>query len=151
MQNILSVIRLIVVSTVLWAATPVVFASEVVGEVRMVRGEAHVQRAGARIPVTRGMPVHRADVFSTGADGRVALVFADDSRFSLGGNGSLAVDRFQYDAGSDRGALEVRMDAGSLAVATGKISKKSPDALKIRTPTTILGARGTEFIVEVSR
>jgi hypothetical protein len=30
---------------------------------------------------------------------------------------------------------------------SGKIAKQSPDAMKVRTPSTILGVRGTEFVV----
>lgn len=146
MHKHLSTLCLIVLSAL---PGPGVFASEVIGEIRMARGDASVQRAGKPMPATRGMSIQRADVLTTGADGRIAIVFADDSRFSLGGNGRLALDRFEFDKASGRGALEVRMDAGSLAVSTGRISKNSPDALKVRTPTTILGARGTEFIVEV--
>jgi hypothetical protein len=35
-------------------------------------------------------------------------------------------------------------------VVSGHIAKQSPDAMKIVTPTTILGFRGTTVAVEVS-
>jgi hypothetical protein len=34
---------------------------------------------------------------------------------------------------------------------SGKIAKGSPDAMRVRTPATILGVRGTEFLVRSSR
>jgi hypothetical protein len=34
-------------------------------------------------------------------------------------------------------------------VISGKIAKQSPEAMKVRTPAAILGARGTEFFVQV--
>jgi hypothetical protein len=32
---------------------------------------------------------------------------------------------------------------------SGKIAKQSPDAMKVRTPASVLGVRGTEFVVKV--
>ena len=38
---------------------------------------------------------------------------------------------------------------GTLAVISGKLSKQSPKAVKFSTPSTVLGVRGTEFVIEV--
>jgi hypothetical protein len=35
-------------------------------------------------------------------------------------------------------------------VISGKMVKQSPEAMKIRTPASILGVRGTEFVVKVA-
>jgi hypothetical protein len=34
-------------------------------------------------------------------------------------------------------------------VISGKMVKQSPDAMRVRTPSAIMGVRGTEFIVKV--
>jgi len=34
-------------------------------------------------------------------------------------------------------------------VISGRIAKQSPDAMTVRTPSAILGVRGTEFLVKV--
>ncbi len=39
----------------------------------------------------------------------------------------------------------------SLAVISGQIAKSRQDAMKVRTPTSLLGVRGTRFIVEVPK
>jgi len=39
---------------------------------------------------------------------------------------------------------------GTLSVVSGDITKRTPGALKIRTPTAVLGVRGTTFAVEVA-
>jgi hypothetical protein len=41
------------------------------------------------------------------------------------------------------------MQHGTLAVISGRIASHSPDAMKVRTPTAILGVRGTKFLVQV--
>jgi hypothetical protein len=45
--------------------------------------------------------------------------------------------------------MVTQVDRGSLAVVSGKIAKSNRDAMKVRTPNTLLGVRGTKFIVEV--
>ena len=45
--------------------------------------------------------------------------------------------------------LTVDLDGRSLTIETGKIAKQSPEAMKVRTPATVLGVRGTEFVVFV--
>jgi hypothetical protein len=37
---------------------------------------------------------------------------------------------------------------GTLSVVSGKLAKRSPEAMTVSTPSTILGVRGTEFVVE---
>ena len=42
-----------------------------------------------------------------------------------------------------------RVDRGSLGVVSGNIAKSKRDAMRVRTPTSMLGVRGTRFVVEV--
>jgi hypothetical protein len=37
---------------------------------------------------------------------------------------------------------------GSLRMATGAIARLKPEQVKVTTPTTVIGVRGTDFIVE---
>ena len=42
--------------------------------------------------------------------------------------------------------LDVQVNVtGTLAAVSGKIAKQSPGAMKVRTPSAVLGVRGTEF------
>jgi len=41
------------------------------------------------------------------------------------------------------------MDRGTAVVVSGQIAKRSPEAMKVKTPTSILGVRGTTFAVKV--
>jgi hypothetical protein len=34
-------------------------------------------------------------------------------------------------------------------MVSGKLARQSPDAVTVRTPSTMLGVRGTRFVVEV--
>ena len=85
----------------------------------------------------------------TGKDGRIGVTFIDNTRFSVGPNSRIAVSQFEYDRTRQRGAFVTQVDRGSLAVVSGKIAKSGRDTMKVRTPNSLLGVRGTRFIVEV--
>ena len=138
----------------IFAATLSVFAAATlandVGQVKVTKGVVHVERDGAQIPAVVGMPVRQADKLVTGADGTVGVTFADNSLLSVGPNSILAVDKFSFDASTHEGQFDASLQRGTLAVVSGKMVKQSPDAMRIRTPASILGVRGTEFVVKVA-
>ena len=79
----------------------------------------------------------------------MSLAFIDNTRFAVGPNSSVSVSEFQYDRTRQKGSMVTQVDRGSLAVVSGKIAKSGKDAMKVRTPNTLLGVRGTKFIVEI--
>ena len=141
MRAILAVLLSVLAGTVL---------AQDVGQVKVTKGEVHVERDGARIPATVGMPIRQADRLVTGADGTVGVTFADNSLLSVGPNSALAVDKFSFNASTHEGQFDASLQRGTLAVISGKMVKQSPEAMKIRTPASILGVRGTEFVVKVA-
>ena len=141
MRAILAVLLSVLAGTVL---------AQDVGQVKVTKGEVHVERDGARIPATVGMPILQADRLVTGADGTVGVTFADNSLLSVGPNSALAVDKFSFNPSTHEGQFDASLQRGTLAVISGKMVKQSPEAMKIRTPASILGVRGTEFVVKVA-
>lgn len=119
-----------------------------VGRIKRATGSAAVERGGARLPAAPGLKVEEGDVLVTGRDGRISMTFIDDTRFSAGPNSRVAVSEFRYDRTSQRGTFVTSVDRGSLGVVSGRIAKSRRDAMKVRTPTSLLGVRGTRFIVE---
>jgi hypothetical protein len=139
-----------------WTMTAIlcVFAAAAVandvGQVKVTKGTAHVEREGQRFPAAVGMPIRQADTLVTGADGTVGVTFADNSLLSVGPNSVLAIDKFAFDPGTHEGQFDASLKKGTLAVVSGKMVKQSPDAMRVRTPASILGVRGTEFIVKLA-
>jgi hypothetical protein len=117
------------------------------GRIKVSRGAAWIERAGARQPAQVGTIVQEADVVATGPDGAVGITFADDSRLSIGPNSALVIERFTFDATTQRGGFETSLRVGTLSAVSGRLTRQSPDAMKVRTPAAILGVRGTEFLV----
>ena len=121
-----------------------------VGEIKTVKGSAHVERAGKKLPATAGMQLRQADTIVTGADGAVGITFLDNSLFSAGPNSVLVINKYRFDTTTHAGEFDASLNKGSLAVVSGKMVKQSPDSMRIRTPSSIMGVRGTEFVVKVN-
>ena len=123
--------------------------AEDIGRIKVAKGEVSIERAGSRLPATVGAAVQAADVIATGRDGSVGITMNDDSLLSAGANSRLSLDQYVHDPSTNQGRFRVSLDRGSLAVISGRIAKQSPDAMTVRTPSAILGVRGTEFAVKV--
>ena len=126
------------------------FASDLdVGQIKTVRGTVHVERGGQRLAATPGMNVRQADSLVTGADGSVGVTFLDNSLLSLGPSSTLGIDRYSFDSTTHAGQFDASLKKGTLAVVSGRMVKQSPDAMRVRTPSSVMGVRGTEFVVKV--
>jgi hypothetical protein len=122
-------------------------AADDVGRVKVVKGSVHIERASRSVPAAVGMKLQEGDVIVTGRDGSAGVTFNDDSLLSVGPDSELAIDRFAFDSTTHAGRFDTSLRQGTLSAVSGKIAKQSPDAMKVRTPSIILGVRGTEFAV----
>jgi hypothetical protein len=121
-----------------------------VGQVKIVKGQVTLERKGQSQPVTVGMLLEAADILKTGVDGAVGITMRDNSLLSAGPQSVLALERFEFDPTTSAGRFEAQLQRGTLAVVSGRIAKQSPQAMTVRTPSAVLGVRGTEFVVAAS-
>ena len=120
-----------------------------VGVVKTTSGAVHIERDGGRMLAQPGSGVRQSDVLVTGADGTVGVTFNDNSLLSAGPNTVLQIERYAFNPTTHAGHFDASLKRGSLAVISGKMVKQSPDAMRVRTPSSIMGVRGTEFVVRV--
>ena len=140
--------RALSVSLLLACAGPAL-AADVAGMVKTSSGSVIIERASKRLPALVGTEVLVADKLRTGENGAVGVTLRDNTLLSAGPSSTLVIDKFVYDSTSQSGAMSINIRKGTLAVATGKIAKKTPESIDFHTPTSVLGVRGTEFVVEV--
>jgi len=120
-----------------------------IAQVKKVTGQVVIQRSGQRLPAKIGDPLFEKDIIETGPGGGIGITFVDNTVFSPGPNSQLALDEFQFDSNNFRGSMLADMRQGTLAVVSGDITRSSPGAMKIKTPTAQLGVRGTTFAIQV--
>lgn len=119
------------------------------GQIKVAKGSAFVQRDGQKLNAAPGMKVQSADVLVTGADGAIGVTFVDNSLVSTGPNSVFAIDKYTFDSTTHNGVFDGSLKKGTLAAVSGKMVKQAPESMRIRTPASIMGVRGTEFVVQV--
>jgi hypothetical protein len=120
-----------------------------IAQIKKVTGQAAILRSGERRPAKVGDMLSVKDIIETGPDGAIGVTFIDNTVFSAGPNSELALEEFQFDSTNFRGSMLADMRHGTLAVVSGDITRSSPGAMKVKTPTAVLGVRGTTFAVQV--
>ena len=130
-----------------FAAAPL--SANDIAQIKTLSGTVMVERGSQRILASAGLKLMQADVIRTGIDGSVGITFVDNTMMSAGPNSSLTLDRFSFNSTTHEGRLDASLRSVTLSVISGKISKQSPEGMTVRTPAAILGARGTEFFVQV--
>jgi hypothetical protein len=129
------------------AITPVAGAE--IGQIKTATGEVTIMRNNVQQPARAGDLLEAADIVITGAESSVGLTFIDNSRFSAGPHSRIELQQFRFNPTTQEGEFLTEVKRGTLAIISGQIAKQSPDAMKVKTPTTILGVRGTKFVVQV--
>ncbi len=125
-------------------------AAEDAGQIKTAQGSAQIERDGQRIAVAPGVHVRQSDSIITGVDGTVGVTLADNSLLSIGPNTVMSLDKYVFDSTTYEGQMDASLKRGTIAVVSGKLVKHTPGAMRIHTPASIMGVRGTKFIVSVS-
>jgi hypothetical protein len=119
------------------------------GRIKIASGSAFIVRANDTIPAQAGQDVYQADTLRTGNDGRLGLTLKDDTRLSLGPNSEIRLDRFAFAPAEGRLEFVLQVVRGVAAYVSGRIAKMAPDAVRLETPSAIVGVRGTTVVMRV--
>lgn len=126
-------------------------AQQAAGSIKVLSGSGFVVRAGQEIAASVGQPVYQGDMLRTGADGRLGLTLQDGTRLSLGNSTEVRLDAFAYSPAEGRLGLAMKMLRGVAAYISGRIAALAPASVKIETPTSVIGVRGTHLLIAVDQ
>jgi hypothetical protein len=121
------------------------------GVVKTVAGKASILHAAQERPAAPGEQIIEGDTLRTGADGRLGVTLKDGTRLSLGANTELRIDAFTYAPAQGRLAIALKVARGVVAYVSGRIAQLAPGAVKIETPTSVIGIRGTHVLIGVDQ
>jgi hypothetical protein len=141
-------IRLILASIIVALTVQPALAG--IGRVKKVVGSAIIERAGQKLPVAPGFVLETGDRLVTGKGGHVGVTFNDNTRFAAGPNSQVSIPEFQFNDTTHEGNFLASVEKGAVAIVSGQIAHSAKDAMKVRTPSALLGVRGTRFVVEVN-
>jgi hypothetical protein len=117
------------------------------GRIKVATGTASIVRGGQPRAALPGATIVEGDILRTGGDGRLSAMLKDESRVSLGPNSELVLTRFAYAPSDAQLGLGLRLARGVLSYVSGLIAKLAPEAVRLQTPTSIIGVRGTHVLV----
>ena len=119
-----------------------------IGSVTESTGTAIIKRGKDTIQIAKGTVIEVNDKIET-KNGKVKIVFKDDTNVTVTESSSLVIDDFVYDPKSGAGKLGLKAAAGTVRYVSGSIAK-DPKNVKINTPTAAIAVRGTDFVMAVS-
>jgi hypothetical protein len=114
-----------------------------------VNNPPQIQRAKSTLAGAKGTGVEMNDAINT-KQGKVGIVFSDDTKVQINENSKLVIDEFVYDPkNKDAGKLALNMASGTVRYASGAIAHNNPNKVAINTPTATVAVRGTDFTATV--
>ena len=119
-----------------------------IGSVTEASGTAVIKRGKDTIQIVKGTEIKTNDKIET-KNGKVKIVFKDDTNVTVTESSTLVIDDFVYDPKSGAGKLGLKAAAGTVRYVSGAIAK-DPKNVKINTPTAAIAVRGTDFVMAVS-
>ena len=94
-----------------------------------------------------GDPVYKGDVVSTGADGKLGVIFVDGTTFNISSNARMVLNEFVYDPNGSSNSTLISLTKGTFTFIAGKVAKTGD--MKVETPVATMGIRGTTPHVEI--
>ena len=79
------------------------------------------------------------------AEGRLKIIFRDETVLTLGEKASVVIDRYVYDPRKGVGEAVLQATRGAFRFATGRIKAMKQEQDRVSTPVADIGVRGTEF------
>jgi len=135
---------------VLLFVPPAAFAQDFVGGLRKVSGSGTIIRDGRQIIAKDGIRVKMGDKLITGANGSMGVIFTDNTRISLGADSEININEYVFQPAKGRFSFLTELIQGTASYISGTIGKLSPKSVKFKTPTAVVGIRGTSFLVKAA-
>jgi hypothetical protein len=122
-------------------------AANPIGSVATLQGSASVTRNNAASALVPRADIFKGDLLQTGADGTLGITFDDDTTFTLKPNSRITVDNFVYEEDGAHNAAVFNVVRGTVAFLAAQVAHTGD--MKIDTPTSTLGIRGTTGLIEI--
>ena len=119
-----------------------------IGNVDKLEGKGVIDRDKTDITLEEELPIEQYDTVKTG-NGKVGILFIDDTRVDVTQHSKLIIDEFVYDPNTKKGKLNLSAKLGTIKYASGQIAKTSRQDIIITTPTATIGVRGTDYSMTI--
>lgn len=115
-----------------------------VGTISAIKGNISVLRNGISSKVFQDFGLENSDSIITGNDGKVQIIFNDNTTIRLGKNTNFEIVNFSFGEGRNS-EVNLKVKSGFFSAITGEIGKVNHDKFKLETKNSTIGIRGTHF------
>lgn len=129
-------------TTTVLAAQQAGVAAGVAGAIQVSEGERI-----AAAPVSEGMAMLMRDRLQSEAASRMQVMLLDETVITVGPDSDLVIDEFIYDPTTEIGSLTANFGKGMMRYVSGKLARKNPAAVTIKTGAATIGVRGTALFI----
>lgn len=141
--------RLMTLTTAALACcAPSAHAQQAVALFKSITGPVQVVRKDTTVPATAGMSLQVSDRVVSPAGASAGIAFHDGTRVAVGPSSELVVRDFVFSPKDAVYAFDVHLARGSALFTSGSLVKLAPAAVKVSTPSAMIGVRGTRFLLE---
>ena len=124
-------------------------AANIAGKVESLKGTATAQKSGEQARQLQiESPIYTTDVISTDSKSTVELRFEDNTKFFIGTDSELSIEKFIYQEAEEENSFSARVIKGTFRFVTGIIAKDKPESMEVNTAVATIGIRGTNVIGE---
>ncbi len=139
----------LILITFLLITSSLALAETKVAVVKMMRGEVDILTLGKTSKLKIDDWVEAGAVVKTAEKSFVKLVFIDKSQMNVGPNSEMKIEKF---SGEDAGVIDLVKGKIRSQVTKDYLQIKDKDKSKlfIKTPTAVMGIRGTDFMISTN-
>lgn len=138
---------LLFIFIILFSSVNPVYAENVAGKVIKSSGDVYAQlEAQEKRSLKIGKSIYEKDQIFTEDNASVTLLFSDKTRFELGPESTLLVNKYLYENNVDKDLTSIDVVKGTFRFVSGLIAKEKPEAMEVNTAVATIGIRGTNVI-----
>jgi hypothetical protein len=114
---------------------------------KRVSGKVELLRGGQVVTPVAGEPLQRADVLRTGPKSSAGISFVDGTTLAVDADSTVELRRYTFQPERGQYDFDLYLQRGAAIYSSGKLGKLAPEAVQVRTPSALIGVRGTRFHV----
>jgi hypothetical protein len=125
--------------------------ADVVGRLTQVDGRVDLLKGGKlpATPVKVNDGVQIGDVLRTKSQSKAQITFADNSVMTISPESRVGIEAYMIDSAQNKRNAVVQLFQGLAHVVVNKVFKAAEPDFVVKTPTAVMGVRGTDFGVRI--
>lgn len=152
MRKVSKLLVFILIVTLILPNVALAKDTEKVAKILELSGDVQVKKGGGEklFKAFKNMALTQGDTIITGKDGKVTIELDKDKEVVIGSDTQLLISELVSSIKAESGKTSLNLLGGKVKVSI-KEKLKGDSKFEIKTPTSVMGVRGTSFYINVNR